>query len=100
LDEPRGDRLAQQPVGLLGAGDDEQAGGVAVETMHDAGTLGVTAGGGAGKQLGEGALTVATGRVHDEAGWLVDDQEVLVAVDHREGRRCRRSALRHRGDAR
>ena len=81
-------------MGLLGARDDEQTGGVAVEAVHDAGALGVAAGGGGGsgrrggtldEQLGERVLAVALGWVHDDAGGLVDDEQVLVLVGDREG---------------
>ena len=84
LDLPRGERLLQQPVGLLGAGDHEQARGVAVEAVHDAGALRIAARGDAGEQLRERALAVPPRGVHHEAGGLVDDEQVLVFVGDRE----------------
>ena len=45
LDQALGERALQPPVDLLVAGDDEQARGVAVEPVHDAGALGIAAAG-------------------------------------------------------
>ena len=76
------------------ARDDEQAGGVAVEPVHDPGPRGVPAGrrrralarGDSGaSMLGERVLAVAARGVHDEARALVDHEQVLVLVGDREG---------------
>ena len=80
------ERALQQPVGLLGARDDEQTGGVAIQAVHDPRALRLPAGGDAGEQLRERALAVPASGVHDEAGGLVDDEQVLVFVDDREWR--------------
>ena len=59
--------------------DDEQAGGVAVEPVHDPGPLGILAARGAPLQrLHERALAVPARRVHDDARRLVHDDQVLV----------------------
>jgi hypothetical protein len=52
-------RLAQSGVDRLGAGDDEQPGGVAVEAVDDAGAIRRTSGGATGESLGEGAVRLA-----------------------------------------
>jgi hypothetical protein len=84
LDVPRGERPLEQAVDLLRAGYDQQAGGVAVQAMHDARSIGIAAHppatGGVDEQLGERALAVPARGVHDEAGGLVDDEQVLVLV--------------------
>ena len=80
LDPPLGERALQAPVDLLVARHHEQARGAAVEAVHDAGALGVPAGLVARQhrceQLGERVLAVAARGVHDEAGSLVDDEQV------------------------
>ncbi len=65
---------------LLGAGHDEKAGGIAVETVHDSGSArNLTAGDPAGeKSLHERSRRMAGRRMYDEAGRLVDDEQVLV----------------------
>ena len=71
---------------LVRAGDDEQAGGVAVEPVHDSRPVVVVPAFGAERQqpVDEGARTGAAGRVHDEPGRLVDDEQVLVLPEDRE----------------
>ena len=78
---------------VLGAGDDEQAGGVAIEAVDDPRPLVVTAGRVELEQpVDERPGRIARPRVNDEAGRLVDDEEVLVLPDdveiHRLGRRA------------
>ncbi len=80
------DLLLQRPVGLVGAGDDHQAAGPSVEAMNDSRALGILA---AREQVAElvdqGRPGVRGGRMHDESGGLVDDREMLVAVDYPQG---------------
>ncbi len=83
--------LGQQPleraVRLVGLGDHEQPGGVAVETMHDPRAPRLAAiGADVRESLRERPGAVAASRVHDDAGRLVDDQQVLVLVGDRERR--------------
>ena len=67
---------------LVGAGDDEQAGGVAVEPVNDSGPFLVPAGGVVREQaVDERAALVARPRVDDDARGLVDDEQVLVLPD-------------------
>ena len=67
---------------------DEQARGAAVESVHDAGPPGITDGrdlGVAAEQaVDERAVGCAGAGVHDEARRLVDDDQVVVGVDHGE----------------
>ena len=73
-------------LGLQGLGHHHEAGGVLVQAVHDAGPghLG---------QLGrvmqqrveQGATPVATARMHHQTGRLVDDEDGLILVHHREG---------------
>ena len=85
LDLATRERLLQRRVRLLGARDDEQPGGVAVEAVDDAGALGVAAGGAVREQLRERVLAMALGGMHDDAGRLVDDEQVLVLVGDAKG---------------
>ncbi len=67
-------------------GDDEEAGGALVETVHDAGPLDAADPGKARAAVGDESVDeraggVSGGGVHDEMGRLVDDDEVLVLVD-------------------
>ena len=83
----------EAPVGLVGFGDEDQAGGVAVKAVDDAGPPGIAAGGECGVgQLGvveegvdEGAGPVAAGGVDDEAGLLVEGDEMLIFIDDVQG---------------
>ena len=75
------DELLQALVRLVRPRDDEQAGGVAVEPMHDSRPLLVAARCSAGENaVDEGPAPVAGRRVDDDAGGLVHDEQVLVLV--------------------
>jgi hypothetical protein len=70
-------------VGLVGLGNHQQAGGVLVETMNDAGAFytadagqAVTAMGNEGVDQGAGGIA-GTG-MHHHAGRLVDDDEAVI----------------------
>ena len=95
----RGEQRLQRAVDLVRSGDHEQPRGVAVEAVHDPGAVGLVApGGGSRQRLRERPVPVAAGRMHDDPGRLVDDQQVLVLVGDRERHR-RTSAPRRRGPA-
>ena len=81
-----GEQGRQALMGRVGLGDDEQARRILVEPVHDArpthaadARQGVAAM--ADQRIDERARLVACGRMHDEAGGLVDDDEVLVLED-------------------
>ena len=98
LDLAAADRLLEPRVRLLGAGDDEQAGGVAVEPVDDPGPVVVAAGRVELEQpVHERSRRVAGARVNDEAGGLVDDEEVLVLPDDVEIHRLGRERTARRG---
>src|SRR6202035_6111573 len=84
-DQPLRERRLRAPVGLLGAGDHQQPGGVTVEPMHNARALGLAARELWREQLGERLLAMPARGVHDDARALVHDDQVLVAVGDREG---------------
>ena len=89
----------ERGVRRLGPGEGEQAGGVAVQPVHDAGPVGVVAAGHPpGERLHERARAVAARRMHDDAGRLVHDEHVLVLPRH--GERGRRRLRRGRGRGR
>ena len=70
-------------MGLLRAGDDEQAGGVAVEPVDDAGSLLLPTRGAVRQHaVDEGARVLPGGGVDDDARGLVHDEQVLVRVGH------------------
>ena len=75
--------------GLFVLGDDEDAGGVFVEAMDDAGAEFAADAGEIGavveKSVDEGVGGVAGGGVDDEAGGFVEDDEVGVFVEDVEG---------------
>ena len=76
------DLLLQRGVGGVVAGDDEQATGLLVEAVNDAGALRIGATAEDLFQLvDQGGAIVRWGRVNDKAGRLVDHREVLVEVD-------------------
>ena len=79
----------QRAVARVALGDDEQAGGVAVEAMDDPRSQDAVDAGqvAAMVQQGvdEGAVPGARRRVHDHAGGFVDDQQVGVFVAYVEG---------------
>ena len=77
-------RGLQAPVRLARARDDEQPRGVAVEAVDDPRPPLLPAARDAGQRLGERARGVPARRVHDDAGRLVDDEQVLVLVGHGE----------------
>ena len=71
-------------IGLCGqrAGDDHQAGGFFIETVHDARARQLSGIGIAMQQAVEHrAAPVACSRVHNQAGRLVDDEQRVVFVD-------------------
>ena len=76
LELARANQLLEQLVRLLRAGDDEQAGRVAIEPVDDPGPVVVVpALGSVGEQpLDERARPRRSGRMDDEAGGLVDDR--------------------------
>ncbi len=77
--------LLEPLVRLLRARDDEQPRRVAVEAVDDARPVLLPALGPRGcERLHERAAGVPGRRVHDDAGGLVDDEEVLVVVRDRE----------------
>src|SRR5947199_220672 len=67
---------------LLGLRDDEQARGVAVEPMHDATAFPFPTRRDADESVHERPAFVAAGRMHHEPCRFVDDEQVLVLVDH------------------
>ena len=67
-------------VCLLGLRDDEQPRRVAVEAVNDPAALLLAAGGDADESMHERPRVVTGSRVDDEAGGLVDHDEVLVLV--------------------
>ncbi len=72
----------QGGVGLVAAGDDEQAAGPLVEPVDDPRALRVAAAAEDVAQLvDQGRAAVRGRRVDDQAGRLVDDRERLVEVD-------------------
>ena len=68
----------------LGARDDHQPRGVAVEAVDDPGALGLAARGDPAQHVDERAAVVPRRRVDDEAGGLVDDDQPVVAEDERD----------------
>ena len=80
-------RVAQRAMDRLRARHHEQPGRVAIQAVHDPGAGGVLAAGGdRAQRLGERARAVPARRVHDDAGGLVDHEQVLVGVGHGVGR--------------
>src|ERR671922_489407 len=68
-------------VGLVRASDDEQSRRVAVEPVDDSRAFLVSAGGAVGEDaVDQGAGRMAGRRVDDDAGRLVDDQQLVVFV--------------------
>src|SRR5271169_3609345 len=67
----------------LGLGDDHQPAGVLVEAMDDAGPSHAADAGKAGaamrdQRVDEGAVGVSRGGMDDEAGGLVDDEQICI----------------------
>ena len=82
---PLHDHLLERAMDGVVLGDDQQPRGVAVKPMDDSGTPRLLAAGAApGQRLRERAGPVTARRMDDDAGGLVDDQQVLVLVGHRE----------------
>ena len=81
VDVARLQRRLQRAQHGVALGDDEQAARVAVQAVHDAGAHRVAAGGPAGERLHERPALVPRGGVHDDAGGLVHDEQVLVLPD-------------------
>ena len=82
------DRLLQRRVGLVGAGDDQQAAGAAVEPVDDPRPLRVLAAAEQLAELGDQRRALVRGRrVDDQAGGLVDHRQLLVGVDDPRRRR-------------
>ena len=89
-------------MGAVGLGDHEEAARILVEAVHDAGPRDAADAGKACTAMGdqridEGAGLIAGRRMHDQAGRLVDDDQLGVLVDDVErdrlrlrGRRLRR----------
>lgn len=80
-------------------GDDHAAAGVFIETMHDAGAH-LTADAAEvvnvmQQGVHERAIGIALGGMHDEAGWLVDDDDVAVFKEDRDGNVLRFDLDRH-----
>ena len=92
--------LDERVVGGARLGDDEQARGVLVEPVHDAGAAWAAHTGdprGVGEQRrGECPARVACARMDDEPGGLVEDEHLLVLVHDRERRGLGRERLRRR----
>src|SRR6266542_2917590 len=82
-----GELVTQDLVGLVVLGDDEAAAGLLVEAVHDtrAGhAADATEAAPAVMEQGvdQGVFLVAGGRMHDDAGRLVEDQQVVVFVEN------------------
>jgi hypothetical protein len=70
--------LGEDAVGVGGEGQDQEAAGVEVEAVdHEDGS-----GFGTGEQAGQVVAVALGGGRGEQAGGLVDDQDVAVAVDH------------------
>jgi hypothetical protein len=77
------DEVSQAAVGLRRPRNHEQAGRVAVESVHDAGPLGVATGRSTGQQtVHERAVSVSRRRMNDHTRRLVHDEQVLVLEGH------------------
>jgi hypothetical protein len=89
LDLPPANRLLERRVRLLGAGDHEQPGGVAVEAVHDAGSDRVRSTRRAERQelSRQSPPGRARPRMHHEPGGLVEDHEVLILEEEGNGDR-------------
>ncbi len=99
----RGKLLAERCMRRVVFGNDQQARGSLVEAVHDAGTLDAADAGEARAAMGDervdqGSAGMSGGRVHDDVGRLVDDDNVGILVDHieRDGLGDRLGCLRFR----
>ena len=84
-----GELLGQALVGRIILGDDQQAAGVLVQPVHDAGALYPANAGKAIAAMGnegidQGSRLIAGPGVNHEPCGLVDDDQVLVFIDHGE----------------
>ena len=102
LELARADQLLQEPVRLGRAGHDEQPGRVAVEPVDDPGPVVVVSSLGAVREqsLHERSGPRRPCGMDDEAGGLVDDEQVLVLPDDRDVQRLRLQLRRARGSRR
>ena len=93
---PAAQEALQPAMGLVGAGDDEEPRGVAVESMDDPRPRRIAPArdGVREESVDERAVRVPGRRVDDDAGRLVDDEEILVLVHD-----AQRHLLRHEGGA-
>jgi hypothetical protein len=84
LELPAPDEISQAAVGLRRPRNHEQAGRVAVESVHDAGPLGVVATGRSTREqtVHERAVGVSRRRMNDHTRRLVHDEKVLVLEGH------------------
>ena len=86
--------MGQTPMGGIGFGHDDDAGGVAVQAMNDTGTEGVIDMGERitviDKTIDKGAAGIAARRVNDKIRLFVDDQNLIVLVENIEGDRLGR----------
>jgi hypothetical protein len=77
-----GELIGERAVGLFGFRDDEDTGGFLVEAVDDARSLrsadDLDARAVVKKAVGKGAFAVSRARVDDEAGGLVEDEEVFI----------------------
>ena len=82
LEEAFADKVLESFVGLLRTREDQQSGGVAVESMDDSRPFGQLSSGDAPREQGvhERAARMARRGMHDEPGRLVHDQQMLVFV--------------------
>src|SRR5438876_4071395 len=80
-DLARPEQVLEDAVHPVRLGDDQEAGGVAVEPVHDPRAPGVRPAGPPPRQrAGQRAAAVARGRVYDHAGGLVDHEQAVVLV--------------------
>ncbi len=77
------------PLGHVVLGDDHDTGGIAVEAMDDSGAeLAEPAGelfGIVREGVDQGAVLVAPGGMDDQVGRLIEDDQIVIFVDHVEG---------------
>src|SRR5581483_1751721 len=92
----------ERVVDLVALGDDQEPRRAAIEAMDDPGAPGVLAAGGtAVERLREGPRPMTASGMHDQAGRLVDDEQVGILegdpeLDSLPGRRIDRVALARR----
>jgi hypothetical protein len=84
-DGARGHRRRELPMCLIGARDQHEPRGIAIEAVHDAGPPGrpATARGAArGERVHQRVIPVARGGMHHETRRLVDHEQVFVLEHH------------------